>query len=56
MERKREVKMEQFSDVVRKAISHKATLDASRKDVKDNTILIQKREEELKNVNEIYRL
>ena len=48
--------MEQFSDVVRKAISHKATLDASKKDVKDNTILIQKREEELKNVNEIYRV
>lgn len=46
----------EFSDLVRKAISHKATLDASRKDVKDNTILIQKREEELANVNEMYRI
>jgi hypothetical protein len=48
--------MSDFTDVVRKAISHKATLDTNRKDVKDNTILISKREEELKNVNEIYRV
>lgn len=48
--------MSDFNDVVRKAISHKATLDANRKDVKDNTILISKREEELKEINELYRI
>lgn len=46
----------EFSELVRKTISHKATLDAYRKDVKDNSILIQKKEEELANVNEIYRV
>lgn len=45
-----------FDEVLRKAISHKATLDASRRDVRDNTILISKREDELKNLNEIYRI
>ena len=48
--------MRNFNEVVRNAISHKATLDASRKDVKDNSILIKKREEELENVNEVYRV
>lgn len=48
--------MRDFSEVLRKAISHKATLDASKRDVKDNTILIGKREEELKNINEIFRV
>lgn len=48
--------MRDFSDVVRSAISHKATLDSSRRDVKDNSILIEKKEKELQELNELYRI
>ena len=48
------IQLENFSDIVRKTISHKATLDTYRRDVKDNKILISKREEELKSLNAMY--
>lgn len=46
----------EFNEVVRKAIAHKATLDSSRKDIKDNTIIIQRRQKELDELNSLYKV
>lgn len=45
-----------FNDVVRKAIAHKATLDTNRKDIRDNTIIIERRQAELDELNDLYRV
>lgn len=45
-----------FNDVVRKAIAHKATLDTNRRDIKDNTIIIEKRQKELDELNALYKV
>ena len=45
----------QFNELVKKAISHKSAIDASTRDIKENEILIGKREKELENVKGIFQ-
>ena len=45
--------MRDISDLVHKTISHKATLDSNRRDVKNNSILISKKSDELSGLNKL---
>lgn len=48
--------MSNIDDMLQKAISHKAKLDSSRKDVKDNNIMIKDKSKELDSLNELSRV
>ena len=48
--------MNSIEEMLQRSISHKAKLDASRKDVKDNNIMISEKSKELKNLNELSRI
>lgn len=42
--------------IMQKVISHKATLDSNRKDIRDNKILIKEKSDKLTNLNELNRI
>lgn len=45
----------EFNDLVRKAISHKASVDSAGRDIRDNEIVLAKREKELENVKLVFQ-